>query len=102
MVDVGSYCCSSVGEPLPLVEHHLLLLRLPPLLPRTWYRRDVGRGAPLLENPVRGLAGLVEFPMPPGVIVGRVENRGLEERVSHIASLPMQAVERDRGWTVLT
>ena len=71
------------GEPLPLVEHQLRLSRLTALLPRARHGRDVGRRPALVEDPVRGLASLVELPVPGGVLVGRVQDRGFEERVCH-------------------
>src|SRR5947208_2863642 len=41
------------------------------------------RTASVLDDPLRRLANLIEFPMPPRVFVWRIQNRPIEERVGH-------------------
>ena len=46
-------------------------------------RRDERDLAPPVENPVRGLAARVELPVAGRVLVGRVQDRPLEEALAH-------------------
>ena len=46
-------------------------------------RRDKLCAATALQDPLRGLTRVVEFPMPHRVLVGRIEDRLLEESIIH-------------------
>ena len=85
------------GEPLPFVDDHRCLLSPAALLPWTRHGRDVGRRASLFEEPVRGLALVVELPVARRVLVRRVENRGFEEAVRHGRSLSAASVPGRSG-----
>ena len=64
-----------------LVEHELALAAL---LPGRRDRRDQGDASSLVEDAVRGLSGLVQFPVTARILVGRVQDR-LEEELVHAA-----------------
>ena len=64
------------------------------LLLRRRDRRDERDLPSLVDNPVRRLAACVELPVPPGTLVGRVQDRMLEESPVHGAS--------GRAWEVST
>ena len=57
-------------------------------------RRDERHLAPLGNDPVRRLAGLVELPVLRGVLVGRVQDRLLEESPIHEGFAPVPATVR--------
>ena len=79
MIGVGSYCCPSVSSCLRLLVEHELALAPP--LPRSGNRRDERDAASLVEDAVRGLSGLVQFPVTARILVGRVQDRLAEELV---------------------
>ena len=64
-----------------LVEDELALAALPP---GSGDRRDQGDASSLVEDAVRGLSGLVQFPVTARILVGRVQDR-LEEELVHAA-----------------
>ena len=73
-------------EPFAFIENNLVLVlsqgcRLPFLRLRD--RRDKLSSSPLREYLLCWLAARVQFPMPPGTLVGRVENRVVEKGVGH-------------------
>ena len=82
MIEVGSYCCSCGGEPLALVEDDRLLV-CGALL------RFFGFGIGVMNSARRrvsmiccvGWPVLIELPVAPGVLVGGVEDRVVEEGV---------------------
>ena len=59
-------------------------LALAPLL-RLGDRGDEGCGAAMVDEPTRRLAALIELPVSCRVLVGRVEDRALEELGVHVA-----------------
>lgn len=68
---------------LALIEHNVALSwRLLPLLRFRDRRDEFGTATPLADVP-GGLTGRVEFPMSNGILVGRVEDRLLEEPIVH-------------------
>ncbi len=73
-------------KPLALVEDHDLLRAgfLP--FPRPGNGRDEFGPAAGLDDPLRRLALLVEFPMPPGTFIRRVQDRMFEEGIGHVRS----------------
>ena len=81
MIEVGSYCCSWVERPLPSSNTNPLLGGGLSLLGLGDRRNELG-AAPSLDDLLRGLPGLIQFPMPPGV-VRRIQNWVIEERVRH-------------------
>ena len=70
-------------KPFAVIEHHFLLCRLLALL-WLWDRCDELRPSTVLDNPLRGLAIGIKFPMSTRVLVGRVEYGMLEELVLHM------------------
>ena len=78
-------------EPLAFVEDELRLLYVAALL-RLRDRRDELGAAASLDDLLRRLALVVELPVAGGVLVGRVEDRALEEGVGH-GSLESGATE---------
>ena len=83
MIDVGSYCCFFGREALALVEDQLLL--------HGCRCRFFGFGigvmnsapAPSVDQVSGRLTRLVELPVLTRVLVRRVEDRVVEERVGH-------------------
>ncbi len=67
------------------VEHHLGLRLAAPLL-RLRDRRDQVRAAADVEDPVGGLAVLVQLPVAAGIVIGRVQDRTLEELLGHASA----------------
>jgi len=72
------------GEPLAFVENQVLLIALPFAFP--WFRngRDELGLAPGFDDLLRRLALVIKLPVALRVLIGRVENRPLEELVFHI------------------
>ena len=72
------------GKPLAFVENDLLLIRLPLALPRPGNWRNELRAASRFDNPLRRLALVIKLPVADRFVIGRIENRPLEELVVHI------------------
>ena len=70
-------------EALALVEDHLLLGDCRLALLRLRDRRDELGPAPALDDLLRRLAVVIEFPVPLGILVGRVQDRVVEEGIGH-------------------
>lgn len=70
------------------VEDHLGLVFGPPALPGLGNRRDQLRAPARFHNPVGRLAVCIQLPVPARVLVRRIENRTLEERVGHAPPRP--------------
>ena len=70
-------------KPLALVENNLLLLSWALSLLRLGDRRDELGAAPPLDDLLRRLAVLIQFPMARRAAVGRIQDRVVEERVGH-------------------
>ncbi len=67
------------GEAVAAVQDQPALVRAPPPFLRLRHRGDQLRAAPQLEDAVGRLSVRVQFPMPGGMIVGRVQDRAVEE-----------------------
>jgi hypothetical protein len=67
-----------VGEAPSLIEDQLAIGEL--ALLRLGDRCDELRPPPLLDNPVGWLSTLVEFPVAPRKLIGRIEDRPVEKR----------------------
>ena len=65
-------------KPRLIREEQLCLPTTLVTLLRLRHRGDEVRSAPCLDDAVRGLSVGVEFPMPAGKAVGRVENKGVQ------------------------
>ena len=72
------------GESLAFVEDQFCLGRLCLALPRLGDRRDELGAAAALDNPLGRLAVFIELPILSRVLIGRVENRPLEELIIHV------------------
>src|SRR5271170_7235147 len=70
-------------EALAFVQSQRPLLCRSLAFPRLRNRSDEFGLAAALDNPLRGLAGAIKFPVAGRVLVRRIENRPLEELVIH-------------------
>jgi hypothetical protein len=52
------------------------------------WRYELG-ASPAFDDPLCGLAGLVEFPVPGRVFVRRIENRAIKKRIRHYPQSPI-------------
>jgi hypothetical protein len=73
----------------------LALVKDEPLLGRSfllfwlWDGRDELGASPAFDDPLRRLAGLVEFPVTGRVFVRRIENRAIKKRIGHYPQSPI-------------
>src|SRR5579863_8960122 len=83
MIGVGLYSCSAVvSPPASPSPNSVCPGRASPLL-RLRHRRDQLRAPTSLFDMVGRLPLGVEFPMPAGVSIGRIEDRPLEKALDH-------------------
>jgi len=80
MIEVGSYSCSLVESPLPPSKTNVSCGRLLVLL-RLRDGRDERGAAAGLDDLLRRLPGIIQLPVPPWILIGRVEDGTIEERV---------------------
>ena len=81
MMEVGSYCCSSVESPLPFIENNCAVWSEPFRFFGFGNRRDELCSAAGFDNLLRWLALVIELPMPRRILVGRVKDRLLKKGV---------------------
>ena len=84
-------------KPLAFVEHESRLRGGFALL-RLRDRRDEFGAAPALDDLLRRLPRLIELPMPPWALVGRVQNRMIKKRIGHVKKALAVVLKEPSKW----